>query len=284
MKKIRVGHSPDADDAFMFYAVTQGKIPVNGFRIEHVIEDIESLNRKAFRYELEVTALSCHAFGFLSDRYALIPYGASIGEGYGPIVAAKYPLTPTLSPQGGEGRVRGAIRGSRIAVPGRYTTAYLALQLYEKDFEPVFIPFDRIFDALEGGKADFGLLIHEGQLTYAEKGFQKILDLGEWWQKKYKLPLPLGINAIRRDLEPELISGFTKIFKESIDYAMEHREEAMRYALKFGRGIDPKRGDRFVGMYVNEYSLDLGERGKEALSLLFDLGRKRNLFPQPVRL
>lgn len=268
--KIRVGHSPDADDAFMFYALTQRKIPLQGLEIEEVIEDIESLNRRAFHCELEVTALSCHAYGLLSDRYALLPYGASVGEGYGPIIVAKK---------------RGAFfKGARIAVPGRYTTAYLVLQLYASDFEPVFIPFDQVFEAVEEEKVDFGLLIHEGQLTYSEKGFQKVMDLGEWWQKEYKLPLPLGINAVRRDLEPELISRFTKIFKESIEYSRAHPQEALRYALQFGRGIDSERGERFVQMYVNEYSLGLKERVKEALTLLFDLGRKKNLFPQPVRI
>lgn len=273
MKKIRVGHSPDADDAFMFYALAKGKISLGGLQVEHVIEDIESLNQRAFRAELEVTALSCHAFGFLSDRYRLLPYGSSVGEGYGPVLVSK--KNSGASP---------FIRRSRIAVPGRYTTAYLALQLYEPDFQPVFTPFDQIFDAVKNGCADLGLLIHEGQLTYQELGFRKILDLGEWWQEEYHLPLPLGINAIRRDLDKETQTKFTQLFKQSIEFAMAHREEAMDYALQFGRGMDAKRGDRFVGMYVNEFSLELGERLRSALELLYDLGWKKNLFPSRVKL
>ena len=256
----------------MFYAMTQGKIPLGRFEIEHVVEDIESLNQRAFRAELEVTALSCHAFGYLSDRYRLLPYGASVGEGYGPILVAKNQFEPA------------AIRGSRIAVPGRYTTAYLALQLYEKEFKPLFTPFDQIFSVLEKGEADLGLLIHEGQLTYREKGFRKVLDLGEWWQEKFKLPLPLGINAIRRDLGEDPAADFTHLFQKSISYAMTHRDEAMRYALQFGRGIDLERGDRFVEMYVNDYSLHLGEKGIAALQLLYDLSLKERLLPSPVKL
>lgn len=270
-KKIRVGHSPDPDDAFMFYALAKEKIPTEGFEIEHVIEDIESLNRRAFQAELEVTALSCNAFAHLTDRYQLIPYGASVGENYGPVLVSK-----KNSP------VPVKLKNSRIAVPGRYTTANLILQIYEPLFTPVFIPFDQIFSALEKGVVDFGLLIHEGQLTYQEKGFQKILDLGEWWFEEFKLPLPLGINAIRRDLREETILGFSRLFKKSIDYAMAHRSEAMRYALEFGRGIDPKRGDRFVGMYVNDYSLDLGKKGGEALRLLLNLGLEKGLLPRSL--
>ena len=249
----------------MFYALAKEKIPSRGFEIQHVIEDIESLNRRAFRAELEVTALSCHAYGFLHGRYELLPYGASVGEGYGPMVVAKK--------SGGE------IRGARIAVPGRYTTAYLALQLFEPEFTPLFTPFDEIFQKVETGEADFGLLIHEGQLTYRELGFRKVVDLGEWWKAQFDLPLPLGINAIRKDLGEETISDFNRLFKESLDYAMDHREEALDYALEFGRGMDRKKGDRFVGMYVNDYSLDLGLKGMRALELLYDLAWKKGLIP-----
>ena len=310
--KIRIGHSPDADDAFMFYALAKRKIPSHGFEIEHVIDDIESLNRRAFQAELEVTALSCHAYGFLHDRYELLPYGSSVGEGYGPVVIAR-PGGPKQSPTEiasslpAEGTVKGflispdaafasgvrasslpsaasrndgaKIRHARIAVPGRYTTAYLALQLFEPEFTPVFTPFDQIFQKVEKGEADFGLLIHEGQLTYQELGFQKVVDLGEWWKEQFDLPLPLGINAIRSDLGAETISNFSLLFKESLDYAMGHREEALRYALEFGRGMDAKRGDRFVGMYVNDYSLDLGVKGVRALELLYDLAWKKGLIP-----
>ena len=279
MRKIRVGHSPDADDAFMFYALAKGKIPLNGFSVEHVIEDIETLNRRAFQAELEVTALSCHAFALVWDRYQLIPYGASVGEGYGPVVVRKSHVIASEEPLND---VRGLLRGKCVALPGRYTTAFLALQIYESGFTPVFVPFDQIFQALEKGEADFGLLIHEGQLTYKEFGFEKIVDLGEWWAEEYRLPLPLGINAIRRDLSEEEKTGFTNLFKQSLDYAMSHREEALRYALEFGRGIDTRRGDRFVGMYVNDYSLDLGEKGRRALELLFELGWKKGLLPRPL--
>ena len=271
-QRLRIGHSPDADDAFMFYALAHGKIPLGDFEIEHVIEDIESLNQKAFWAELEVTALSCHAYGLLAHRYQLLPYGASVGENYGPVLVAK------------KGRASRSLAGSRIAVPGRYTTAYLVLQIFENDFQPVFTPFDRIFQELETGTADFGLLIHEGQLTYKELGFEKVLDLGEWWQKNHNLPLPLGINAIRRDLEEAAIHDFARLFRQSIDYALAHRDEALDYALKFGRGMDRRSGDRFVGMYVNEYSLDLGEKGKAALELLYELAYKKGLLPSRVKL
>ena len=293
MRKIRVGHSPDADDAFMFYALAKAKIPLNGFSIEHVIEDIETLNRRAFQAELEVTALSCHAFALVSDRYQLIPYGASVGEGYGPVLVERniskctgFSSPPPNCKPGTFGNVpkySQLLRGKRVALPGRYTTAFLVLQIYESGFTPVFVPFDQIFRALEKGEADFGLLIHEGQLTYKEFGFEKVVDLGEWWAEEYRLPLPLGINAIRRDLSEEEKTGFTNLFKQSLDYAMSHREEALRYALEFGRGIDTRRGDRFVEMYVNDYSLDLGEKGRRALELLFELGWKKGLLPRRIR-
>ena len=256
----------------MFYAIAKEKIPLDGLQIEHIVEDIERLNQRAFKEELEVTALSCHAFGFLTDRYQLLPYGASVGENYGPVVVSPKNVSQLQS-----------IQGRRIAIPGRYTTAYLVLQLYEKDFQPVFVPFDQIFKTLQKKEADLGLLIHEGQLTYQEMGFQKIVDLGEWWFKESGLALPLGINAIRRDLEEGLKSRFTQIFFRSIEYAMTHREEALHYALQFGRGIDPKRGDDFVGMYVNDYSLDLGERGMSALRFLFERSWNKGLLPSSVQ-
>lgn len=256
----------------MFYALAKAKIPLGNFKLEHVIEDIESLNRRAFSVELEVTALSCHAYGLLTDKYQLLPYGASVGEGYGPVLVAKKNGTHRRIP------------GSRIAVPGRYTTAYLVLQLYENDFQPVFTSFDRIFKELASGTADFGLLIHEGQLTYQDMGFEKVLDLGEWWKEKYQLPLPLGVNAIRRDLEGATIQDFVRLFRQSIDYAFSHRKEALDYALQFGRGMDLRKGDRFVGMYVNDYSLNLGEKGKAALELLYDLAAKKDFLPRRVKL
>jgi 1,4-dihydroxy-6-naphthoate synthase len=274
----------------MFYALATGKIPSGGFEIEHVIEDIESLNERAFRSELEVTALSAHAFGHLSDRYELLPYGAGVGEGYGPVLVAN---------SNGNGNRDGSIfenrkkvknrtvpilRRKKIAVPGRYTTAFLVLQLYETDFQPVFTSFDRVFATVRDGQADFGLVIHEGQLTYQELGFQKVLDLGQWWQKQFQLPLPLGVNVIRRDLGEEVVRGFSQLFRESIDYAMTHREEAIGYALKFGRGIDARRGDEFVGMYVNELTLAYGQEGRRAVELLLQWGFERGILPRRIDL
>ncbi len=291
---IRIGHSPDPDDAFMFYALAKGRIPSEGFEVEHVVEDIESLNKRALNTfqgdspHLEVTALSCHTFALVADRYQLIPYGASVGDGYGPVLVGPACHPEGRRPEGSQilrsaqDDTRRQIRGKRIAVPGRYTTAFLVLQIYESDFEPVFIPFDKIFDALQKGEVDFGLLIHEGQLTYQELGFEKIADLGEWWAEEHNLPLPLGINAIRRDIKEEDKIAFNRLFLKSIDYAMTHREDALAYALKYGRGIDTKRGDRFIGMYVNDYSLDLGEKGMQALRLLFEQGWKKNLLPRPL--
>lgn len=257
----------------MFYAIAKGRVPTDGLQIEHVVEDIESLNVRAFRSELEVTALSCHAFGLVSDKYQLLPYGASVGDNYGPILVA-----PKNMPR------PNSIQGTRIAVPGRYTTAYLTLQLYEKNFTPVFTPFNQIFSAVQKGDADLGLLIHEGQLTYQEMGFEKIVDLGQWWFKECGLPLPLGINAIRRDLEEDQKICFTQVFLRSIEYAMSHREDALEYALQYGRGIDEKRGNRFVEMYVNDYSLDFSQKGLRALKLLFERSWNKGLLPSPVKL
>ncbi len=273
---IRVGHSPDPDDAFMFYALAKEKIPMQGFRVEHVIEDIESLNQRALRAELEVTAVSCHAYAYLSDKYLVMRSGASVGDQYGPILVAK---SKGDSPQAGD-----RFKGKKIAVPGKLTTAYLALQLYERDFEPVFIPFDKIFDAVLSGKAELGLVIHEGQITYEEKGLSNILDLGKWWHKKTGLPLPLGVDIIRRDLGNETIQSFSRLFKASIEYALQHRQEALEYALQYGRGIHHKLGDQFVGMYVNDYTVELGPHGEAGLRKLFEESVSKGILPHPVRL
>jgi len=316
-KLIRVGHSPDPDDAFMFYALAKQKIPMQDFRVEHVIEDIESLNQRALRGELEVTAVSCHAYPYLCDRYAVMRSGASVGDQYGPILVGKrqgagdktegsdtesrdsvrfrqkLDVSVRTESQGNE---QINIRGKKIAVPGKLTTAYLVLQLYsatekadppyggEKDFEPVFIPFDQIFDAVLSGKADLGLVIHEGQITYQEKGLSKIVDLGEWWFEKYQLPLPLGVDVIRRDLGKETIESFSQLFKESIQYALDHRKEALDYALQYGRGIDQNLGDQFVGMYVNHYTVDLGKQGEAGLQKLLDEGYEKGIVPRAVKL
>ncbi len=267
---IRVGHSPDADDAFMFYALAHAKIPMRGFRVEHVIEDIESLNQRALRRELEVTAVSCHAYAFLAGDYAVMRSGASIGDQYGPVLVAK---------SGADRRVR----GKRIAIPGKLTTAYLALRLFEKDFEAVFVPFDRIPEAVAEGRADLGLLIHEGQITFAEYGFQKVADLGLWWHERHGLPLPLGVDIIRRDLGGETIRSFARLFRESIEYALAHRKDALAYALRYGRGIDEGLGDKFVGMYVNDQTVEIDGRGIAGFERLLAEGYEKGILPEKVR-
>jgi len=286
-KLIRVGHSPDPDDAFMFYALAKEKIPMQGFRVQHVIEDIETLNQRALRNaELEVTAVSCHAYAYLSDKYLVMRSGASVGDKYGPVlVGRKDSSFGTESCDSVRVRqkldVSGQpdIRGKRIAVPGKLTTAFLALQLFEKDFIPVFTPFDQIFEAVQEGKADLGLVIHEGQITYAEKGLEKILDLGQWWFDETKLPLPLGVDIIRRDLGQKDIEAFSKLFKASIEYALANRQPALEYAIAYGRGIKANLNDQFVGMYVNHYTVELGPKGEAGLRKLLDAGYEKGLIP-----
>ena len=268
--KITVAHSPDSDDAFMFYGLASGAVDVEGIEVEQVLSDIETLNRAAFAGQYEVTAVSFHAYAHLQDRYALLPHGASMGDSYGPIVVAK---------EGGAT----AVKGARIAIPGTLTTAYLALRLYEPSFEYVVVPFDQIQQAVLDGKAEAGLLIHEGQLTYAEEGLRKIVDLGEWWAGRTGgLPLPLGGNIIRRDLGPEMIHKVSKMLHDSIAYALSHREEAVEYALQFGRGLDRARTDRFVGMYVNELTLSYGERGRKGVERLMSEAFEKGLIPQRI--
>ncbi|MFA7000872.1 MAG: MqnA/MqnD/SBP family protein [Candidatus Omnitrophota bacterium] len=273
---IRVGHSPDPDDAFMFYALAKGKIPMRGFRVEHVIEEIERLNQRALEAgpfrgvePLEVTAVSCHAYAYLAGRYAVMRAGSSVGDKYGPVVI-------------GRAGFRGGVKGRKVAVPGKLTTAYLTLQLYERDFEPVFVPFDRIFEAVAENKADLGLVIHEGQITFQDRGFTKVVDLGEWWQEKTGLVLPLGVDVIRRDLGDETVKSFAALFKESILYALAHRDEALSYALEYGRGIGRDLGDRFVGMYVNDYTVDLGPRGIAGFERLLAEGFEKGLLPEKI--
>lgn len=270
----------------MFYAIAYETINMRGFKVEHVIEDIESLNQRALKNaELEVTAVSCHAYAHLADQYYVMRCGASIGDKYGPILVEREALNVKRKT---ENTSRNTLHSSRvkIAVPGKMTTAYLALQIYAKEtglqFEPVWIPFDQIFEAVESGKADLGLVIHEGQITYQEKGFVKAVDLGTWWDEKYKLPLPLGIDAIRKDLGRETCESFTKVFKDSIVYALEHRKPALDYAIKYGRGIHEKLNDQFVGMYVNDLTVDLGKRGEEALKTLLRLGYEHRILPKLV--
>jgi 1,4-dihydroxy-6-naphthoate synthase len=269
--ELKLAHSPDSDDAFMFYALATRKLPTDNLAFKHVLEDIESLNQKAFEGIYHVTAASFHAYPYLADRYLLLPSGASFGERYGPIVVAR-------SKPGAEG-----LRGKRIAVPGKMTTAHLVLQLYEREFEPIFTPFDRILETVAQGKADAGVVIHEGQLTYAETGLKKIVDLGEWWHQETALPLPLGGNLILRSLDRHTIRTVAKLLKASIQYALDHREEALNYALQFGRGLDSSTADRFVAMYVNDWTLDYGERGRKAVQTLLDRGYEKGLLPHHVQ-
>ena len=276
-KIIRVGHSPDPDDAFMFYALAHEKIDMRGFRVEHVIEDIESLNQRALKEELEVTAVSCHAYAYLPDKYLVMRSGASVGDNYGPIIVAR----------ARENVKRGSWnvdRHTKIAIPGKLTTAFLVLQLHTKNFTPVFVPFDKIFDAVKSGEVDYGLVIHEGQITHAEHGLEKVLDLGEWWHQKTKLPLPLGIDIIRRDLGQETIASFAKLFKESIEYALNHRKDALEYASQFGRGISEDLNDRFVAMYVNDRTVDLGEDGEAGFRRLLDEACRHKIIPKQIHL
>ena len=268
VQRITVAHSPDSDDAFMFFGLASGSVDTGGIEVDQVLADIETLNRAAFDGRYEVTAVSFHAYAHLADKYALLPHGASMGDNYGPIVVAREP---------------NGIKGRTIAIPGALTTAYLALQLYEPDFTFVVVPFDQIEDFVLEGKADAGLLIHEGQLTYADNGLKKIVDLGEWWAERTGgLPLPLGGNIIRRDLGPEMITKVSKLLHDSIAYALSHRKEAVEYAQQFGRGLDRERTDTFVGMYVNDLTLGYGERGRQAVERLMTEAFEKGLIPNPV--
>jgi 1,4-dihydroxy-6-naphthoate synthase len=270
-RTIHVAHSPDSDDAFMFYALAEGKIDTGDLRYEHELQDIETLNRRALKGELEVTAVSIHAYAHLTDRYALLPHGASIGDGYGPRLVARTPVT------------RAGVKGKRIAIPGTLTTAYLAMRLYEPDFEAVPVPFDQIEDAVVNGDVDLGLLIHEGQLTFGERGLHLVVDLGEWWMGETGLPLPLGGNVIRKDLGRDLMLRISRHLHESIAYALDHRKGALDHAMRYARGLDRSKADTFVGMYVNDWTLDYGERGRRAVSELLARGASAGLIPHPVK-
>jgi 1,4-dihydroxy-6-naphthoate synthase len=269
---IRLGHSPDPDDAFMFWALAADKLDTRGFEFEHVLNDIQTLNEWALEGRLETTAISLHAYPYVQDRYSVLPHGASMGSGYGPIVVAREQLT------------REQLQSVEIAVPGRMTTAFLVLRLYLGDFSFREVPFDQILDEVKSGRAEAGLLIHEGQLTYAAEGLQKVVDLGEWWLLETGLPLPLGINVARRDLGPEVLHELSEVLRESIEAGLANRGEAMEYALRFGRGLDTELADRFVGMYVNEYTCDYGEEGRQAVEELLRRGEELGAFPKPVEL
>ena len=270
MQTIHVAHSPDSDDAFMFYALAEGKIDTGGISYVHELQDIETLNQRALRGELEVTAVSIHAYAYLADRYALLPHGASMGDRYGPRLVAREPMA------------RADIRGRRIAIPGPLTTAYLALRLFEPDFVPVPTPFDLIEDAVLDSRVDLGLLIHEGQLTYAERGLHLVADMGEWWHETTGLPLPLGGNVVRKDLGGRLVETISRHLRASIAYGLAHRAKALDHAMRYARGLDRGKADRFVGMYVNDWTLDYGERGRQAVRTLLDRGVSAGVIPRPV--
>ena len=268
--RIHIAHSPDSDDAFMFYGLASGKVPSNGFELEHVLSDIESLNRAAFEGRYEITAVSFHAYARLTDRYILLPHGASMGDRYGPVVVAKQD-GPT------------SLEGVRVAVPGELTTALLTLRLFDPSVHYVVMPFDRIQEGVHSGEVAAGLIIHEGQVTYAAEGLKKIVDLGEWWADRTGgLPLPLGGNVIRRDLGPAAISALSRLLHDSIAYGLAHRDEAVSHAMQYGRGLDRARTDKFVGMYVNDLTLDYGDRGREAIHRLLGDAHKAGLLPKPV--
>lgn len=265
---LRLGHSPDADDAFMFYGLAAGKVDAEGLSFEHILRDIETLNRWALEGRLEVTAISVHAYPYVASSYALLPCGASMGENYGPVVVAKGEIEPEH------------LAGRRIAVPGRLTTATLVLRLFTRDFEAVYMPFDRIMDAVEAGTVDAGLLIHEGQLTHRDRGLQPVIDLGEWWFGQTGLPLPLGLNAVRKDLGPDLMAKVSRVLTRSIEYSLAHRAEALAHALGYARGLSSTLADRFVAMYVNDRTLEMGPDGREAVALLLDMAHRCELVPE----
>ena len=270
IRTITVAHSPDSDDAFMFYGLATNKLETEGLKFEHTLKDIQSLNEDAKNGVYDVTAISFHAYAYVADKYALLPHGASIGDKSGPLLVSKDP------------RKASDISTKKNAVPGERTRAFLALRLYNPDFEYVVIPFDQIIDAVQKEKVDAGLLIHEGQLFYGRLGLHKVLDLGEWWFEKTGLPLPMGGNVIRRDLGKELMQQVSKYLHESIVYSMENREDALAYAMQFARDMQPELADRFVAMWVNELTLDYGDRGREAVRLLLKEGYEMGIIPHKV--
>jgi 1,4-dihydroxy-6-naphthoate synthase len=267
---LKLAHSPDSDDAFMFYALATGKIRMQGLTLTHVLEDIQTLNQKARQGTYDITAISFAAYPLVAQHYILLPCGASFGDRYGPVVVARSPLNDVL-------------KGKRVAVPGTATSAYLAVRLYEPDLVPLFVPFDQVLGCVGSGEADAGVVIHEGQLTYAGYGLSKVVDLGEWWHEQTQLPLPLGGNAIRRSLGQQVHQQVARLMKESIQYAFDHREEALAYAMQFARGLDTATTDRFISMYVNDWTLDYGQPGRNAVQTLLDYGFKKGLLADAPR-
>ncbi len=322
-ERFTLGHSPDPDDAFMFYAMAENKIDLRGYRFDHRLEDIQTLNERARRGELHISAISIHAYAYVASNYALLPCGASMGDGYGPIVVRKRP-TRLRQGYGGQapnsgsfaraarfgvrrsatGRIRRgeldaafdrptpnedvdareSLRGCNIAVPGTMTSAFLALQLFLGKFDYVVVPFDKIFDAVKSGRANAGLIIHEGQLTYAQSGFEKIVDLGEWWKQQTGLPLPLGGNVIRKDVPAPVRHELSEIIRESIDYGLAHRDEAVRHSLPYARDMSTKLTSKFIGMYVNEFTRDYGETGRAAIRKFLTEAHDKGYIDGPVKL
>jgi 1,4-dihydroxy-6-naphthoate synthase len=268
---MRLGHSPDSDDAFMFYALAEQKIPTEGFAFEHILRDIETLNQWAREGTLEITAISVHAYAYVADKYAILSHGASMGDNYGPMVVTREPADVEW------------LRSKRIAIPGLMTSAYLALRLLLGDFEYDVVPFDQIMEAVHEGRYDAGLLIHEGQLTHGELGLHSVVDLGKWWNKQTSgLPLPLGVNAVRRDLGPERMATLSSVLKASIQYSLDHRAPALEHAMQFARGLSTETADTFVGMYVNNWTLDMGPQGKESIRLFLKRAADQGIIPAEV--
>jgi 1,4-dihydroxy-6-naphthoate synthase len=302
-----LGHSPDPDDAFMFYAMAEHKIDLRGYRFEHRLEDIQTLNERVLRGELHISAISIHAYAYVADKYALLPCGASMGDGYGPVVIRKHrthsaraqgrlsniePASARLRrgrhrtlnerPEFDESAAREFLIGRKIAVPGKMTSAFLALQLFLGEFDYVVVPFDQIFEAVKTGQIDAGLIIHEGQLTYARSGFQKILDLGEWWKNETGLPLPLGGNVLRKDIPQAVQHDLLEIIRKSIDFGLAHRDEAVRHSLPYARDMDAELAGKFIGMYVNEFTRDYGEIGRAAIHKFLGDARDKGYIDSPI--
>jgi 5,8-dihydroxy-2-naphthoate synthase len=269
--ELRLAHSPDSDDAFMFYALATGKVRLPGVKFTHVLSDIESLNKAARDETYDITAISFYGYAFVADKYVLLDCGASFGEGYGPIVVSAKPIK------------KNDLAGRKIAIPGTLTTSYLALKLFEPNVEIVTMPFDKILDAVQAREVEAGLLIHEGQLLFAQAGLHRVVDLGQWWQETTKLPLPLGANAMRRSLGPEMGLQIARVIRDSVSYALEHREPALNYALQFARDMDPSLADKFIGMYVNRWTLDYGEEGRRAVRELLARGADAGLVPSSFK-
>lgn len=272
LQEIVCAHSPDSDDAYMFYGLATRKIRSKLLTFRHQLEDIQSLNRRAMAGEYELTAISYHAYPYVADKYYVMASGSSVGDGYGPMLVALHPMSVE------------DLKGKRIAIPGRLTTAFLTLSILQPDFQAVEVPFDRILDAVKDGIADVGLVIHEAQLTYSKTGFHNVLDLGKWWKKEYSLPLPLGCNVLRKDLSPEVQREACRMMRDSIQYSLDNHAEALEYAMEFARDMDPELANKFVGMYVNHYTVDCGEIIPRAAQKLLDMGHEIGLIPNRVEL